>query len=129
MFKKRVIVNCERQVYLTRWFLFRTEPFAVFLHKFHRSDEDRALHDHPWSFITLILWRGYNEVTTKGTKRRWPGMIGWRPAEWQHRVELVNEKPAWTLVIRFRARREWGFWEDQGKTFVQWNHWWQRNCE
>jgi len=135
----RVIVNCARDAYLTRWYLLRRESFAIFLHRFHRSDEDRALHDHPWSFITFILWRGYLEHTAKPCprctvggdhafsgecsqcggfktipviKRKWPLMICWRPAEWRHRVELVNGQPAWTIIIRFA-----------------WNKWWQNNCE
>lgn len=127
LFPHRTIVNCERKKYLTRWKLIRTAPLAVFLHYFHHSDEDRALHDHPWSFITIILWRGYIEHTPKGARRKWPGMICFRPAEWRHRVELVDGKSAVTLVIRFRERRDWGFWEKTG--FVKWNIWWQNNCE
>lgn len=123
----REIVNCDREKYLTRWYLFRSAPLALFLHLFHRSDEDRALHDHPWSFITIILWRGYREFTPKGVHRKWPGMICYRPAEWRHRVELINEKPAITLVLRFRERRDWGFWEKTG--FIKWNKWWQEKCE
>lgn len=44
LFKHRVIVNCDHDPYLTRWFLFRSMPLALYLHVFHRSDEDRALH-------------------------------------------------------------------------------------
>ena len=135
----KTIVNCDRQPYLRRWYLFRTKPFAIFLHRFFRSDEDRALHDHPWPFITFILWRGYIEHTQtckenhcerpshKSAKRKWPMMVCYRPAEWRHRVELVKGKPAWTIVFRFRERRMWGFWERTG--FLPWNKWWQNNCE
>lgn len=127
----RVIVNCDRQPYLKRWYLFRTKPFAVFLHLFFRSDEDRALHDHPWPFITFILWRGYIEhQQTKSKviiKRRWPLTVHARKATHRHRVELVNGKPAWTIVVRFKEWREWGFWEKTG--FVQWNKWWQQHCD
>jgi hypothetical protein len=125
---KKVIVNCARDPYLTRWYLFRREWLGVFLHLFHRSDEDRALHDHPWSFLTIVLWRGYREFTPKGVRRIWPGMVLYRPAEWRHRVELIKGRSALTLVLRFRSRREWGFWEG-GTRFVQWNQWWQQNCE
>ena len=156
LFKHKTVVNCDRQPYLTRWYVFRSAPVAIFIHRFHRSDEDRALHDHPWSFITFILWRGYVEHTDRpcslcvggagynvffparcpfcgGTEiersldRKYPGMICWRPAEWRHRVELVGGRPAWTLVVRFRERRIWGFWERTG--FIAWNKWWQNNCE
>lgn len=131
LFKRREIPNCEGSVYLKRWLVIRTEPFAIFLHKFERSDEDRALHDHPWPFITFILWRGYIEhYWARGKQRldfRGPLTIHYRPATHMHRVELVEDKPAWTIVIRFRKKRDWGFWEN-GK-WIQWNKWWQDKCE
>lgn len=161
---KRVIVNCERDPYLHRWFLIRLPWFGVFIHKFVRSDEDRALHDHPWSFIVIPLWGGYIEhserrirelritdafplresyVDEKGVRRAVPldpdamapvrrrvrPLIStrYRPAEYRHRVELIDGRPSWSLFIRFRKRREWGFWEKTG--FVQWNNWWNEKCE
>lgn len=154
----KIIVNCDRKPYLRRWYLIHWKFFSLFLHRFFRSDEERALHDHPWSFITFILWRGYIEhqekshpcpicnsryqtvpshkcpnchgskfFTIQSTHRRWPLTIHYRPATHRHRVELVDGKPAWTLIIHFKRIREWGFWEKTG--FVQWNKWWQNNCE
>jgi len=132
--RKRVILSCEGEPYLTRWTLFRLGPFALFLHKFHISDEVRALHDHPWSFLSLILWRGYYEHTPKGKKRIYPGMILWRPAEWLHRVELLECSdshpehflprglPAWTLVLHLRRRRTWGF-DEPGEGWIPWRQW------
>src|SRR5688500_17625240 len=57
----KVIVNCARDPYLVRWYLFRSGPVSIFIHKFVRSDEDRALHDHPWAFLVIPIWRGYIE--------------------------------------------------------------------
>ena len=164
--RKNEIKNCDGDPYLTRWHLFSSKWFTVMLHKFHRSDEDRALHDHPWSFISIMLWRGYyehfehniycsscagtgladsgNEVchpivkcdNCEGTgifhslprcKRKWPGMIFFRRAEWKHRVRLVDKKPAWTLVIHFRRRREWGYHMEDG--WIHHANWWRQNCE
>jgi hypothetical protein len=71
----------DKAVFLKRWFIIRAEGAStpprkrpllnltrvrkdggmVLLHKFVRSDADRELHDHPWSFTSLILWRGYFE--------------------------------------------------------------------
>lgn len=127
IFKSRTIVNCNREPYLKRWYVFRTNPFAIFIHRFFRSDEDRALHDHPWSFITFIIWRGYNEYQADGVHRRWPLTVHYRPATHRHRVELIDGKPCWTIVFRFREHRMWGFWEKSG--FIPWNKWWQNNCE
>ncbi len=88
----------------------------IYLHHLHASDEDRALHDHPWSFIAVLLSNGYWEwIQVKGGLRKvWRRRLSvlWRPAEWQHRLELVQ--PTWTLVLRFRRRREWGFWTAMG---------------
>jgi len=108
-FPKRIIGN-ERGLQcplLIRYFLFRSKFLGVYLHSLCRSDEDRAHHDHPWAFISIILTQGYIEHTPQGKRWHGPGSILYRPAKWQHRLEL--QKPAWTLVFRFRRVREWGF--------------------
>ncbi len=61
IFEKKVVVNCAHDPYLHRWYVFRTDRIGLFIHKFVRSDEDRALHDHPWSFLVIPLWGGYIE--------------------------------------------------------------------
>lgn len=43
--------------------------FKVYLHIFFRSDQDRELHDHPWTFVSFILWRGYDEIRPKALWR------------------------------------------------------------
>jgi hypothetical protein len=105
----RVIQGCTNphQILLVRYFLLHTKPVSVFLHQLVSSDEDRALHDHPWSFFTLLLTGGYWEHTT--TQRIWRRRFSllYRPAEWAHRLELP--RPVWTLVVKFRSRRDWGF--------------------
>lgn len=128
LFQYKVIVNCDRQPYLQRWYLFRSTRIGLFVHRFIRSDEDRALHDHPWNFLVIPIWRGYIEHNQRGQRRVWP-IIGmrYRTAEYQHRVELVNEKAAWSIFIRFPYRRTWGFWPREG--FQAWNKWWQDKCE
>lgn len=121
---------------MTRFYVFQTKPVAVYLHLFHRSDLDE-FHDHPWSFLTFLLSSGYWEhlpltgwCPSKPFKitgsvvagdtgfRRWRRRFSvlYRPALFRHYVEVV--KPTWTLVIRFRRIRDWGFWSD-GK----WHFW------
>jgi hypothetical protein len=43
-------------------FVLQTPWFEVRLHHILRSDDDRALHDHPFSFTSLLLTGGYREV-------------------------------------------------------------------
>ena len=123
----KVIINCEGEKYLTRYYLVRTRWLSVFLHIFHCSDEDRALHDHPWNYVTFLLWRGYYEHTPKGVFRRWPLTFAFHPARWRHRVELVDGKPAVTLFIHFKRLRSWGYHLSTG--WKRHDVWWKENCE
>jgi hypothetical protein len=128
LFHCKVIVNCDRDPFLYRWFVIRTDRLALFVHQFVRSDEDRALHDHPWNFIVIPIWRGYIEHNDKGSRRVWPIISArFRKAEYRHRVELIGGKSAWSLFFRFKSYREWGFWPKDG--FILWNKWWQDKCE
>lgn len=88
------VIGGPEDPYLLRWHLIPRNPFFnIYLHKFCRSDDDRALHDHPWWFISLILRGQYDEITDTGTnrrtKRRHAGSIAYRPATWRHRVSLL----------------------------------------
>lgn len=110
---------------LTRYYLFERQRFGLYLHHLHQSDEARALHDHPWSFLSLLLSSGYWEHTVN--ERLWRRRFSLRycPAEWQHRLELV--KPTWTLVLRLRRRREWGFVTEDG--WINWQEYESWYCD
>lgn len=119
---RKVIMGCEQRgdaqsPYLTRYQTPKTRFGSLMLHVFHRSDSVE-LHDHPWSYVSIILWRGYIEETPQGRRRKYPGMILIRPASTVHRVELINEKPAITAVWSGKRIREWGFFTSQG-----WQNW------
>ena len=113
------------------------------LHVFHASDAGRKLHDHPWSFISLILRGGYTEVmpvlsirrmildngamsgwsateSAHERARRHPGALLFRPANWAHRVELASGKKSVSILWTFpkRTDREWGFFAPDG--WVNW---------
>jgi hypothetical protein len=128
--EKHVITRDLAKIpYLTRWTLlgqrFKGDGNAVFLHRFQRSDADE-MHDHPWPFISIILSGGYWENTpgpgwSNGVgpiQRRWfnPGRVLYRPARWIHSVEIPDGKEAWTLILRGKKQRSWGFWCPNGYT-------------
>lgn len=97
---------------------------CVYLHQFLRSDDDRALHDHPWANLSILLRGVYVEHTIDagGIHRRDVLIAGdWR-LRWSgriaHRVELTVG-PCWSLFITGSRYREWGFHcADAG-----WVHW------
>lgn len=102
----------DHEPYLERYYLFLKErkrfPFNVFLHKFIKGDPDH-LHDHPWSYFTLILHGGYWEVTPQGRFWRGPGHFRWCCSTSLHRIELEPGVTAWTLFMPGPKVRDWGF--------------------
>ena len=76
-----------------KWF-----PFNILLHKILKSDLG-DLHDHYWSYITIILKGGYWESTENGTFWRGPGYIGFRKATDRHSLKIPKGKPARTLLL------------------------------
>lgn len=93
-------------------------PFSVYLHEFFRSDRDRCLHDHPWSFVSIILRGGYWEEMHDGRHWRRPGSLLVRRAEVAHRIEINPGTRPWSLVFVGRRFRPWGFWGPRG--WVAW---------
>ena len=76
-----------------KWF-----PFNILVHKILKEDRG-DLHDHYWSYITIILKGGYWETTNKGKFWRPPGYIGFRSADHLHRVDLKPNTNTMTLFI------------------------------
>lgn len=109
-------------LYMRRWRIGPRRWFGLRLHHIVRSDRDSELHDHPFSFVSIILRGGYLEHRADGSATWYgPGSIIYRSAETPHRLEL--SRPTWTLVIRGPLRRTCGFMTARGwvpwTTFVQ----------
>jgi hypothetical protein len=117
--RKPFCIGPEGDVYMRRWWIIpRTGLMNIYLHQFLRSDDDRALHDHPWLNISILLRGSYVEHTTeKATLRHAPAIV-FRRATAAHRIELIDNKPVWTLFLTGPKIREWGFLCPQG-----WRHW------
>lgn len=130
------IIGGRAHPYLLRWYLTpwrrwhreaREKPTAwrrikgwlgfvlpsVYLHCFLRSDDDRALHDHPWFWCSILLQGRYIEHTIRAggvhvrQERVAPSLklsSPWRA----HRVEL-NDGMCWTLFLIGPRMREWFF--------------------
>jgi len=105
--------------YLRRWWVAPRNEFAnQYLHEICKSDDDRALHDHPWPNSSLILSGRYIEHTPEGSVLRVTGDFVQRPAEALHRLEVIPGERAVTLFMTGPKIREWGFACPQG-----WVHW------
>ncbi len=105
--------------YLRRWWIIpRNAGCNVYLHEILRSDDDRAMHDHPWSNTSYLLFGSYVEHTPEGRFTRIAGDIVEREATDLHRLEVIPGECAISLFITGPKVREWGFQCPQG-----WVHW------
>lgn len=123
---------------LYRWTLIRSPLGRLMLHRFLPNADDRADHDHPAAFWTLVLRGGYddrvpcpwcnginlslddehgihchlcaNSGEVWGDRMR-PGMLRKREATYRHRTRVLPTG-CWTIVWMGRKVREWGFWRD-----------------
>ena len=117
-FMTRFVIGTPGDEYLDRIRLVVTPWFQIMLHRIYRPDRQRDLHDHPWWFLSILLWGAYKEVTQDGVRRcRW---WNFKRTTDRHSITEVSRRPVWTLVITGPKRRTWGFWVDGGTRFVQW---------
>jgi hypothetical protein len=103
-------------LYMKRWHLWRNYgKFNIYLHNFKKSDDDRALHDHPWASWSVCIGGNAfefihddsgNEVCDKRVKL---GTTVWRDADFAHRMVIPEGEECWTLFITGPKVREWGF--------------------
>lgn len=94
---------------LYRWHLIpKNRIFNIYLHKILKSDEARALHDHPWWSLSIPLSGQMHEVNQNGLVKISKWVPAFRKATHQHR--LIVKDPVWTLFITGRVVRKWGFW-------------------
>lgn len=118
------VIGGDVRPYLLRWYVIpRNRFFNVYLHCFKRSDDDRALHGHPWLFrLSGLLRNQYDEhtISAGGIHHRRTLLTGdWRLCcgASPHRVELTHGD-CWTLFITGPRVREWGFYCP-----TRWVHW------
>lgn len=101
--------------YLLRWWVIpRNRFFNIYLHHIRTSDDDRALHDHPWSNCSVMVGGGYfeNTVDAGGIRQRiWRGAgeVKFRSAANAHRLEIKPDGFATTFFITGPKFRNWGF--------------------
>lgn len=107
--------------YITRLHVIKTPWCALCLHWINSPDVEPWLHDHPVSFLSVVLRGGYAEL------RAWNGDVGHRVHKWfnfiraskfdRHRIIFVR-KGTVTLCFMGPKTREWGFHMPEG-----WVHW------
>jgi hypothetical protein len=92
-----------------RYQIVKSRWFNVYLHQLDAPEwHPVGCHDHPWSFVTILLKGGYLEHHEENYIRRYPGEILYRPASWTHDV-ITPFGRSWSLVITGPKKNNWGF--------------------
>lgn len=127
-------IGCYRMKWWREPFGWLCQQFeiAIRIHHICTADFDRALHDHPWDFVSVVLRGGYierrpldnghpcfghgSEEVASNTYRREASMV-YRRATDRHRI--INVGNCWTLFITGPKRQWWGFYIPSGKVYYK----------
>lgn len=123
-----VIIGTRDRPYMKRWWLKREDDESHYVHEVLRDDDDRALHDHPWPSLSILIDGRLSEVfAPEGTDPKDPlqhgyrefgvGQIVYRPATFAHRLRLPSGTKAVTLFMTGPVLRDWGFHCPKGWVF------------
>lgn len=118
------IIGKPGSPYMNRWYVIpRNRFFNIYLHQILRSDDDRALHDHPWLNVSILLHGAYREVMpawkpyeigSEIVVWRYRGSVVFRRPSAAHRLEVDGGACVWSLFLTGPKVREWGFWCPKG---------------
>lgn len=100
---------------LRRWKAEFWGGWSIRLHHWVEGDPHNYQHSHPWHFVTIVLWGGYDDVADGRSADHVRGpTIRYRPMSWRHSV--INVKPrTWSIVITGPKLRPWRFWIDDNE--------------
>jgi hypothetical protein len=140
-------IHLGGEPYMDRYML--SLGFQLRLHKFWRGDDDRAPHDHMWTFWTFPFASYVELVASPGATGYFENDRDWWTYESRvvekfrfHRRDIgfkhivvgrldesnlslyprISREPFWTFVVTGPKKREWGFWRTPA-TFVPHEQW------
>lgn len=125
----RMTIPCKGGLrYLVRLMVFQCPLFGVYVHDIHEDDGDRDPHNHPYSFISIVLRGSYTEdiyadprARRSECETRTHGRLTAHKMDRFKAHRIVYAEPGLKTLI-FVGRRSpagWGFFETDG-TFVDW---------
>jgi hypothetical protein len=115
--RRRLTLSHHDRSFLERWGLVHERFGGFYLHHIVDADPGFDVHDHPWSFVSIVLRGGYTEehaadarTPERTLSRTWrAGTLHRMPLNVAHRITAARPG-TWTLVFRGPTRRVWGFY-------------------
>lgn len=109
--------------YIRRLHIFMCPWFAICLHFIRKPDVEPHMHDHPVTFLSLVLKGWYREERTKVIEgwfalacdgvRRWYNFIRATRND-HHRIVEVSPGGCVTLAFMTKVKQKWGFHTEDG---------------
>ena len=103
---------------MTRYYLGKLLGWNFYLHRFTQGDGDRRLHNHPWQrSLAIVLQGSYTEAYAEGiccergpiVRHRRVRWFNWIGPNKLHTITDLHSPVVWTLFIREKRTRDWGF--------------------
>lgn len=129
----RMTIPCQDGLqYLVRLRILQTPWFGIYLHDIYEPDDERAPHNHPWSFISIVVRGWYVEKVYPNPERTMQHQYGWKnygikrhrrfSAHKMGRVSahrITECAPGLkTLILTGPRQSSWGFFEDG--VYIDW---------
>ena len=109
IFEKRFVVpdyDNPKEPSRIRWRLFSCPYFGIYLHRWFKPDPRQTPHNHPWPFVSVILFGTYFEKRINGDRWvRWFNIV--RRNDF-HTVSKVASN-TWSLMFVGRDHGTWGY--------------------
>lgn len=127
MTARKKLTRKDGRVYLNRWGIEWKRFGGIFLHKMEAPDPGEDMHDHPWTFWSLILRGGYREdvahagsIHWNDVRHKWLSIHRMRKSQC-HQIMALNKTTSWSLVVHGPIRHDrdhldspWGFFTPRG---------------
>ena len=101
---------------MVRYYLYFGPWGEVYFHQFLNDDLD-LFHDHPWSFVSILLSGSYEEhnLDTADVKVRQRLSFAYVPKKTRHRVVVADNMRGKTVsfVVTLGKRGKWFFYSDK----------------
>lgn len=134
LYRRLTLRRADGRVYLNRWGVQHPRLGAIFLHRMDAPDPGIDLHDHPWTFVTVILKGGYVEQRANirhAVAQAWhaengvllargrtvtlrPGSVKMMRLDECHTIFRLLKEQSWSLVLAGPVRCKWGFYTPDG---------------
>jgi hypothetical protein len=126
LFLVKEISSRYGEVHFRRYRIISSPWFNIYIHHILKSDEDLHPHSHPFDFISIILYGGYEEVRHINTSNRLIDYLGVKTiVKWFtsfkynefHKIKLLKNSCVTLVFTGPRITKDWGYLTEKG--FIQ----------